>query len=47
MDEVKREYAGRALDLHEGNTAATARALGLAVNTLRSYQSDGAVGRTG
>lgn len=30
MDEVKREYAARALELHAGNVAATARALGIA-----------------
>ena len=37
MDELKREYAARALELHAGNVAATARALGIAINTLRSY----------
>jgi transcriptional regulator with GAF, ATPase, and Fis domain len=37
MDEVKRDYAARALALHAGNVAATARALGIAVNTLRAY----------
>jgi DNA-binding NtrC family response regulator len=35
--EVRAEYAARALELHGGNLAATARALGIAVNTLRSY----------
>ena len=37
MDEVKRDYAARALELHGGNWAATARVLGIAVNTLRAY----------
>ena len=46
MDEVKREYAARALELHGGNWAATARALGIAVNTLRSYLSDPAADPT-
>lgn len=40
MDEVKRDYAARALDLHGGNIAATARALDIAINTLRSYLAD-------
>jgi len=33
--EVRREYARRALDLHDGNISATARCLGVAVNTLK------------
>jgi DNA-binding NtrC family response regulator len=37
MDEVRSVYAARAVDLHAGNIAATARALGIAINTLRSY----------
>ncbi len=37
MDEAKRDYATRALELHGGNHAATARSLGIAVNTLRTY----------
>ncbi len=37
MQEVRCEYAARALELHGGNLAATARALGIAGNTLRSY----------
>jgi len=42
--EVRREYAARALELHGGNWAATARTLGIAVNTLRSYINDGSSG---
>jgi transcriptional regulator with GAF, ATPase, and Fis domain len=34
---VREEYAARALELNDGNLAATARALGIAPNTLRSY----------
>ena len=37
--EVRREYVARALELHGGNYKATARVLGIAVNTLRSYLS--------
>jgi DNA-binding NtrC family response regulator len=35
--DVRRTYAQRALDLHDGNLTATARALGVALNTLKSY----------
>jgi DNA-binding NtrC family response regulator len=35
--EVQRAYAARAFELNSGNYAATARALGIAVNTLRAY----------
>jgi len=37
--EVRREYVARALELHGGNYKATARVLGIAVNTLRAYVS--------
>ena len=37
MREVRREYATRALQLHAGNYTVTARALGIAVNTLKAY----------
>lgn len=37
MREVRAEYAARALELYNGNLSAAARALGIAVNTLRSY----------
>ena len=37
LREVHREYAARALELNNGNYTATARMLGIAVNTLRSY----------
>jgi len=40
IDEVQREYARRALDLHGGNFRATARVLGIAVNTLRAWLAD-------
>ena len=40
MDDVKRDYAARALELHANNIAATARALGIAINTLRSYVTE-------
>ncbi len=39
--EVQRAYAARAFELSGGNYAATARALGIAVNTLRAYLSAG------
>ncbi|MFW6189119.1 MAG: sigma 54-interacting transcriptional regulator [Planctomycetota bacterium] len=38
--EIRDEYALRALELNDGNYSATARMLGIAVNTLRSYVSD-------
>ena len=41
MREVKREYAARALELNGGNYTATAKALGIAINTLRSYLAEG------
>jgi len=34
---VRRQYAERALELNGGNLTATAKMLGVAVNTLRSY----------
>lgn len=37
IEEIQREYARRALELHGGNYRATARALKIAVNTLRSW----------
>jgi transcriptional regulator with PAS, ATPase and Fis domain len=37
MREVRREYAARALELHAGNYTVTARALGIAINTLKAY----------
>jgi len=37
MREVRRQYAARALELNGGNITATAKMLGVAVNTLRSY----------
>jgi DNA-binding NtrC family response regulator len=39
--EIQRAYAARAFALSSGNYAATARMLGIAVNTLRSYLSGG------
>ncbi|MFP4026549.1 MAG: sigma 54-interacting transcriptional regulator [Candidatus Brocadiia bacterium] len=39
--EIRNEYAHRALDLHEGNKTRAAEALGIAVNTLKSYLSEG------
>ena len=36
MREVRRQYAERALELNGGNLTATAKVLGVAVNTLRS-----------
>ncbi len=36
LEEVRRQYAQRALELYGGNNAATARALKIAVNTLKS-----------
>jgi len=41
MREVRREYAARALELHAGNYTVTARALGIAVNTLKAYLAEG------
>ncbi len=35
--EVRDRYAARALELHDGNWTRTAKILGIAVNTLRSY----------
>jgi DNA-binding NtrC family response regulator len=37
IKEIQREYAQRALDLLSGNYRKTARALGISVNTLRSW----------
>jgi ActR/RegA family two-component response regulator len=37
--EVRSTYCQRALELHDGNLTATARALGVALNTLKSYLS--------
>jgi len=37
LRDIRRAYAVRALALHHGNYTATARALGIAVNTLRAY----------
>jgi len=41
LKEARRRYAERALELNGGNYAATARRLGIAVNTLRSYLKGG------
>lgn len=41
MEEVRRRYAQQALSLCGGNLQATARALGIAVNTLRSWLAKG------
>ena len=35
LNEVRREYAQRALELHDGNITAAAKGLGIAVNTLK------------
>ena len=35
LEEIRREYAAHALALHDGKIAATAKALGIAVNTLK------------
>jgi len=37
MRKVRRQYAARALELNGGSLTATAKRLGVAVNTLRSY----------
>jgi len=41
LREVQRAYARRALELNEGNQAATARMLKIAPNTLRAYLAEG------
>jgi len=40
LEEIRREYATHALDLHDGNITATAKALGIAVNTLKKLVRD-------
>jgi transposase len=37
MREVRREYAARALELNGGNYTATAKMLGVAINSLKAY----------
>jgi transcriptional regulator with PAS, ATPase and Fis domain len=37
MREIRRDHASRALEVNGGNYTATARSLGLAINTLKAY----------